>query len=169
MKITNKIGKYKLRHYNRLWEFKLKPGKLVIHHTVSPTASGTANYLQTTPYAYHYMIEKSGEVLNYVDPGKYATNHAKGANRGTIGIAFVCGGKYGPVNAEQFDALKRLILFLKREYPSLKIITGHRNISPRRKVDPTWPGESAGNALRIHHDNMQRLIDETGVDLKYGK
>ena len=88
---------------------------------------------------YHFVIPIDG----VVQPGRPITetgSHVRGHNANTIGVCLVGGvGKdskpadnYLPV---QKDALFSLIESLRKQFPSIKRIVGHRDLSPDLNKD----------------------------------
>ena len=113
------------------------PEMVILHHTVTPTIESAVSVLRERGLSYHYIIGKDGTVFEMADPHRIA-EHAYGFNRDTIGIAFVGGGKFGPVNDIQIKASIKLINELKKEFSKLKTITGHKHVSRNGKSDPQW-------------------------------
>jgi N-acetyl-anhydromuramyl-L-alanine amidase AmpD len=142
MKIVQKYGI--LRSKRRF----VRPHTVVLHHTAGGTVSGAVSALKNRGLAYHYIINKKGTVYEYAPPSRY-TAHAYKANRGTIGVSLVGGGKYGPATDLQIDSIIQLCKIIKQDYPTVKSITGHKSIDPRgdrwrsAKIDPRFPGEPA--------------------------
>lgn len=168
--ITDRSKQVKFKRYKRAAKYFNAPSTVVLHHTVSGSVTGTESYLSSTIYGYHYMIGKRGNIFQYVDPGKEYCNHAKGANANSIGVSFVCGGNFGPVNDEQLKSCVKLINHLTKKYNSIKKLTGHKDVSPGRKIDPRFDGEpSNGVDLIIHKAVMRDLADKTNLKYEGGK
>lgn len=118
-----------------------KPYRIVLHHTAGGTVAGAEATLKQRHLGYHYIITRNGVIYEYV-PANKRTPHAYGNNAGTIGIAYVGGGRFGVVTPAQREATLVLIKQLKEKYPRLKEITGHKHVDPRGwKSDPRVPGE----------------------------
>ena len=166
--INDKSNIIRFKKYRRAAKYYEKPVAIVLHHTVSGSIGGTERYLaDKTVYGYHFMIDKSGNICQYVDPGKYSCNHAKGANSYSIGVSFVCGGQFGPVNKEQIESYVFLAKSLSKRYPSILYQTGHKDVSPGRKIDPTWSGEPRNSVnWSIHKKQMEKLADITGIEYR---
>lgn len=125
------------------------PTEIIMHHTVTPTVKSAINALKARGLSYHYLIDKDGSIYELVDPN-FKAWHAKGYNNNTIGISFVCGGKYGPVNEEQHKASIWLINYLKTKHP-INSLTGHKYRSAHGKIDPEGY-------------DFERVAKETGID-----
>lgn len=84
---------------------------------------------------YHYVIRRSG-VTELGRDLERSGAHTKGQNSNSIGICMAGGmndEKNGPAlnfTDEQYDALRELIVFLKRKYPDATI-HGHYEFSPK--------------------------------------
>lgn len=157
MKLTKKHGV--LRSKMRF----VRPHTVVLHHTAGGTVSGAVSALQRRGLGYHYIISKKGNVTEFVPPNRY-TAHAYRANRGTIGISFVGGGRHGPVTDLQIDAAIQICKIIKQDYPTVKNITGHKHIDPRgdkwrsAKIDPRFKGEPANSIdNKIDKKYMDRI------------
>ena len=141
------------------------PRRIILHHTAGGTLKGAEDTLRKRGLAYHYMIDKDGSIHRYHSPTDYAA-HAAGHNQGSIGIAFVGGGTFGPVNSNQYDALIGLITVLMEKHPTIATITGHKHVSTSGKIDPRWPGEPAdGVNLDVDRQWMTKIQSETGLTL----
>ena len=139
-----------------------KPYMIVLHDTAGPSIKSAENtFLKERPgLGYHYMIDKDGTIYQYALPTTQM-NHAIGFNAGTIGISFVGGWKYGPVNEVQIHSCVDLCQQLQQEYgDTLKYITGHKHCSPKRKIDPRFPGEPMnGINYKIDGDYMEDIAE----------
>jgi len=86
---------------------------------------------------YHYLIDRDGTVSE-ARPVDKAGAHAKGHNAHSIGIS-IFGGHGGDQDdkfdvhftAEQDRALRRLIAQLRMEYPAIKTVRGHNEVSAK--------------------------------------
>ena len=144
---------------------KQVPALIVLHHTVGPTIRGAEDTLKYRGLGYHYMIDKEGVVYKYSDPDAIMY-HAMGHNRGTVSISFTGGGKFGPMTEAQLHACVELINEeIKPKAPSLKAITGHKHLSPGRKIDPRFEGEPAGGVdLAVDKEAMEELAKEVKLE-----
>ena len=79
--------------------------------------------------SYHILIgrDSRASVVQLVNP-EFQADHARGANIGTIGISFVGGGEFGEITAAQVSSAERVVLSLKKQFPNLKFIRGHKNV-----------------------------------------
>lgn len=146
----------------------VKPHTVILHHTAGSTVSGAQSALKSRGLAYHYIIDKEGVIHKYVDPNRRCS-HAYRANTGTVGVSFVCGGKYGPVNGEQLKALFDLyVQEIRPRCPRMKYLTGHKHIDPRGwKIDPRFAGEpSSGVNWDIDHNHMKYIEKITGLEFR---
>jgi N-acetyl-anhydromuramyl-L-alanine amidase AmpD len=129
---------------NRVRAFKVR--RVILHHTAGGTVQGAVSALRNRGLGYHYMIDKDGTVYEFAEAHRYMA-HAYRANRGTLGIAFIGGGKYGAANACQLSAVVELLEQLKLNYPSITEVTGHKHVDRRGKhlrrgkIDPRFEGE----------------------------
>ena len=135
----------------------LDPVGIVIHYTVTFSASDAVSVLAKRGYSYHYIVDKDGSITNMVDPSIRAIHDPK-TNKSHIGIAFVNLGndkvnagkrsapalsewvsvsndKWEPYPAAQLAAGEKLVKQLVSKYPKITEIIGHRD-SSARKSDP---------------------------------
>lgn len=158
----------------RYKELGSRPGvapkrRVILHHTVTPTVQSAVNALQNRGLAYHYMIDKDGTVYEFVPPNRMAY-HAAGYNMGSIGIAFICGGKYGETNNKQIDACVSLLKILKQDFKFLDKFTGHKHASRSGKIDPRWKGEpELGIDWKIDKKYMLDIEKRTGLRAEFIK
>lgn len=141
---------------------------IVLHDTDGTTAEGAISTLLSRGYGYHYLIDRDGrnnEVIKLVDP-KYQINHAKGGNTGTIGISMVGGYRGHPVTPKQIEVAKKLIQELKKQYPSIKFVLGHKDIQGKgghndpRGVDMPSFAKQVG----LQHDTTRRFYAQEDDD-----
>jgi N-acetyl-anhydromuramyl-L-alanine amidase AmpD len=142
----------------------VSPRTIVIHHTGGGTITGAEDTLKRRGLGYHYMIDGDGTVVEYVPPSRRCA-HAYRNNTGTIGIAYVGGGDFGACNEGQYISLIELCRDIKKEYPTVKNVTGHKHIDPRGwKIDPRWSGEPPnGVDWDIDMKWMLHIRDKTGL------
>jgi len=87
-----------------------------------------------TCIGYHYVIDIDGKIETG-RPESQVGAHCKGYNSVSIGVCYIGGvAKDGKTpkdtrTAAQKDNLRRLLIELKRKYPSA-VICGHRDMSP---------------------------------------
>lgn len=136
---------------------------VIIHHTAGGNLKGAEDTLIKRGLGYHYMIDKDGTVIEYEPPTRRLA-HAYANNTGTVGVSYVGGGKYGPINHVQYQQLIELLAYLRDTY-GLKNITGHKHADPRGwKIDPRWPGEPEdGIDLDIDRRYMLELESKLGM------
>ncbi len=89
----------------------------------------------------HFLIQRTGNVIQFVPCGKRAWHAGVSVWRGrtacnnfSIGIELE-GTDCLPFSDQQYVALIRLTRVLKRAFP-IREITGHSDIAPGRKTDP---------------------------------
>lgn len=83
---------------------------------------------------YTYVIRRDGQIERG-RPEEKIPAHTKGHNKNSIGIALVGGlddeGKsQDNFTAEQYDALKYLVGYLRYLHPTVQSVVGHRDLSP---------------------------------------
>lgn len=153
----------------------ISPHTIIIHHTAGGNLSGAESALKSRGLAYHYMIDKDGTVYEYAKPSR-RTYHAYKRATGTVGISYV-GGRTAAdfINEAQMASLEELIVKLKREYPTIKKLSGHKHMDPRTKssrwpykVDPYWPGDTPNGYVDGHNwkndrYHMDRLCKLSGL------
>ena len=142
----------------------VKPFRVILHHTAGGTLRGAQSTLINRGLGYHYMIEKNGTVHEYVPADKW-TPHAYKANRGTVGVSFVGGGKYGAMSDEQYNSVIELLKVLKDTYPTITEVSGHKHVDNRGwKIDPRMPGEPAnGVDFNIDKKYMDKIACKSGL------
>lgn len=74
---------------------------------------------------YHYVLRSNG-ITEVGRPEHERGAHAKGYNKGSIGICLIGTNKF---SVAQWFALKRLVEVLSQRYPHAQIV-GHRDLSP---------------------------------------
>lgn len=147
----NKAAAYPVEH-----GFVLRTGaptSIIVHDTegvVGQSLDSAARYLYTTALvSAHYLIGRGGEIIQFLDPRKYAAWHAGMAlipyqNQHSIGIELLhaAGEPWMPI---QKSALAWLLQKLMADYPiPLTSIDTHGQVALpgpySRKKDPTgWP------------------------------
>jgi N-acetyl-anhydromuramyl-L-alanine amidase AmpD len=159
MSITKKHG---ILHYGSRFR---DPKRIILHHTAGGSLSGAEVTLRSRKLGYHYMIDKDGHAYEYAHPDSHMS-HAYRNNSATVGISIVGGGKFGPCNPLQFQAIIDVCNHVKAECPSVKEITGHKHVDPRGwKIDPRWPGEpELGIDWDIDAQYMEKIADATGLE-----
>ncbi|MCW5943642.1 MAG: N-acetylmuramoyl-L-alanine amidase [Fimbriimonadaceae bacterium] len=136
---------------------------IVLHHTANTTLGGVVRWFATTEsqVSSHYTIGKDGSIAQHVSTFDRAWHAGKSVdkfgrenlNNFTVGIEMVNKGDgEDKWTDEQVEAVRLLILSLKRRFP-LKYITTHEYIAvPKgRKNDPkNFPWEKLyGTGLEI--------------------
>jgi AmpD protein len=89
----------------------------------------------------HFLIRRSGEILQFVPCGRRSWHAGLSSWRGrgrcndfSIGIELE-GTDTAPYADSQYEALTRLARVLRRAYP-IEDVVGHADIAPGRKTDP---------------------------------
>ncbi|MGY0398429.1 MAG: 1,6-anhydro-N-acetylmuramyl-L-alanine amidase AmpD [Ostreibacterium sp.] len=90
----------------------------------------------------HVLIKRNGEIIQFVNfnhrawhAGQSCYQGRKACNDFSIGIELE-GDTLSAYRYAQYKVLSELTKALKKCYPIGKHITGHENISPKRKTDP---------------------------------
>mgnify|MGYP003627573699 FL=1 len=135
----------------------LDPVGIVIHYTVTWTASDAVSVLAKRGLSYHYIVDKDGSVTQLVNPNTRAIHDPK-TNKSHIGLAFVNlgndkanagkrtapplsewidakGSKWEPYPDAQIKAGKGLVSDLVAAYPKITEILEHAE-SSSKKLDP---------------------------------
>ena len=91
----------------------------------------------------HFLIQRTGEIIQFVPCGKRAWHAGASAWHGrtacndfSIGVELE-GTDFLPFSDQQYAALIRLTRVLKRAYP-VRDTVGHSDIAPGRKTDPGY-------------------------------
>lgn len=104
----------------------------------------------------HFLIERSGQVVQFVS-GNDAAHHAgvsqyrgrSGCNAFSLGIELE-GCDFEPFTEAQYQALIPLLHSMAAHYP-IEAVTGHQHIAPGRKSDPghffDWPRLAAAGVV----------------------
>lgn len=149
--------------------FKLRDGGLfqkpisciVVHATAGASAVSSIQWMRDKDLSYHYIIERDGTVFtcaprtNRAFHAGLCSNAPLGGfpNSYAIGIAFANKNDgIEKITEEQEKALALLVQELKRKITTLKTITTHRAIAPKRKTDPiNWelPQDEGGKYLGL--------------------
>ncbi len=106
----------------------------------------------------HYFIDRTGKVMELVDPDQMAWHAGvssfegrSGCNSFSIGIELESTPDH-PITERQYRSLQELCHLLMKRFPliSLERIVGHSDIAPGRKMDPgpLFPWERLRAALR---------------------
>ena len=89
----------------------------------------------------HFLIQRTGEIIQFVPCSKRAWHAGASAWRGrtacndfSMGVELE-GTDFLPFSDQQYAALIRLTRLLKRAFP-IREIAGHSDIAPGRKTDP---------------------------------
>lgn len=138
------------------------PNMIIIHDTVCGTVQQAENVLKDRGLAYHYVIDKDGIIHEYVDPKRLA-HHALGWSYTTIGISANAGGKYGLVNEKQKQAIIELSKALRKKFPTIKYVTGHRDASKSGKIDPEVPGKYSDWMLDIQKATGLKYLNKENL------
>lgn len=92
----------------------------------------------------HFLIHRSGELVQFVDTGDAAWHAGvsrwkgrEGVNRFSVGVELIGDGETSYEEA-QYAALNDLLAWLRQVHPTIApdSIVGHEHISPGRKFDP---------------------------------
>ena len=140
---------------------------IVLHCTELPSLEMAREYGERIIYegsgtgnSGHYYIDRDGSIYRYVEDERIA-HHVFSFNPGSIGIEIVNNGRYPhwfrstdqipeeEYTAAQIDAVKKLLRFLKKQYPLISKLSRHSDLDTRkieaednprilihRKIDP---------------------------------
>jgi hypothetical protein len=109
---------------------------IVLHHTAVSTTGDSIRTLRMRGMSYHYIIDEDGVTTSMVPFGRTAFQ-AAGANKTSIGIAFVGGATPAWTPTEkQRTAAKELIVRLVRQHPGLHYLVGHGDIRDTNAGEP---------------------------------
>jgi len=120
------------------------PEYIIIHDTASRTEEGAISWMlnRESRVSAHVHIARNGNIVQLVEFNKRAyhagvSNYAGRSdfNWWSIGIELQNTGleDYPEVQMERLIGVCRALF---KAYPTIKMILGHRDISPDRKVDP---------------------------------
>jgi N-acetylmuramoyl-L-alanine amidase len=125
-----------------------KPGvvvdTIVLHATAGSTVQSAVDTLRERGLSYHHLIAKNGQIVKCA-PALAVAFHAgqslgpqgPAVNEYSVGISFVnLNDGVDPYTAAQEASVRALLSSLIVAMPSLRILTTHRAIAPRRKSDP---------------------------------
>ncbi len=135
---------------------------IVMHATAGrehpdSSAQNAIDTLRERGLSYNYIIARDGTVYKGVPLANEAWHagvsfgpDGSGCNGYSIGISFVnLDDGHELPTVKQTEAARLLILDLKAAYPSIKHLTTHAIVSPKRKVDP----------LGYDIDHLGNLVD----------
>lgn len=131
---------------------------IVLHCTELPTLEMAREYGERIIYegsgtgnSGHYYIDRDGSIYRYVEDERIA-HHVYGFNPASIGIEIVNNGRYphwfrstgqNPAEeypAAQIDAVKKLLRFLKGQYPGISTLSRHSDLDTRKIEAEDDPG-----------------------------
>ncbi len=122
-----------------------RPDLVVIHYTAMRDADAALERLcdATAQVSAHYLIAKTGEVIQMVDEADRAWHAGGGAwgrvrdvNSRSIGIELDNTGRE-PFSEPLMAALERLLAEIMARWPvSPRNVVGHEDVAPGRKIDP---------------------------------
>lgn len=126
----------------------MNPYLLILHYTGTKTAEeADAIYMTPDRVSPHYMIDRNGSIISYVDEkkrswhaGKSSWNGETDINSASIGIEIVNGGHEHELEefpAVQIEKLIELINGIRSRWDIADHhVLGHSDIAPGRKIDP---------------------------------
>ncbi len=117
---------------------------IVLHGTAGASALSSISWLRFIGLSYHYVIERDGTIYKAAPISRVAfhagtSNGPEGNNVNdySIGIAFAnMENGVEPITEAQLTACHLLIRELVGSEPSIKWLTRHKDIAPKRKTDP---------------------------------
>ena len=127
--------------------------QIIVHQTDTPTGTLESveryhkNVLGFSACGYHYLIEHDGKVRKGRPNGEVGA-HCQGDNVASLGICCVGTGDAFPLgrgymNLAMLENLLRLIADLRRAYPTISELWGHRERESGRRQGKTCPGFNA--------------------------
>lgn len=128
------------------------PQMIVVHGDAGTSDEGTIAWLQSpdSRVSYHYLVGRGGQVYRLVDEedkawhaglSEWGSLTVDGSvNPTSIGVAFANDGTGSEEYTDaQYEAGARLMAAICHRYDiPIRLIRGHREVSPDRKRDP-WP------------------------------
>ena len=136
-------------NYNHKKRSSKKITSIIIHYTGMQSERESLKRLlsSSSKVSCHYLINRSGKIFRLVEDqniawhaGKSMWGKYKNLNKNSIGIELVNKGHrhgYQTFTKIQIKRLVELCKYLKRKYRiKNKLILGHSDIAPLRKVDP---------------------------------
>lgn len=120
---------------------------------------------------YHFYIRKDGRVEE-TRPLARMGAHAKGFNAHSIGICYEGGLDEQGLPAdtrtpEQTTAMKRLVVQMKQQFPTIKQVLGHRDLPGVQKTCPCFDATSLQYLLQVKClDDLEKI--EESVKLAKG-
>ncbi|EYC25406.1 hypothetical protein Y032_0012g1873 [Ancylostoma ceylanicum] len=146
------------------------PNIILLHHTVTPTVDDTIETLNQRGLSVQYIVALNGTVYQQVRDFHRARHAGVGAwreihdvNSNSAGIEIVNTGDQ-PFPQKQVEAVIALVAMLKnRWHVDDHYISGHSDISPERKDDPSgyFPWSSLYNELSIFPDLFNSSLSDT--------
>lgn len=112
--------------------------RIILHCDASPNERATIEWFKNPKalVSYHVLIGRDGRTYRFVEDNKVAW-HAKGHNRDSLGLAFANRNNgTEPLTTVQISVAKGLIQRWLRGIPTIRTITTHKDVDPKRKTDP---------------------------------
>lgn len=127
------IIKQEYKGFRELTVMKKKPDLIVIHHRGGNGTPSGIHYQHLKQgwagIGYHYYIRKTGEV--YTGRPQWAIGaHCVGYNSHSFGICLEGNFEIEEPTDIQLANLKELCKYLKKLFPTIKTIKGHRDFMP---------------------------------------
>lgn len=131
-----------LDHRNR--EESTVADTLVLHATATGTLQEALEILRLRGISYHAIVDHDGTGMQCVPfdrvayhAGESVGPQGEGVNEYSVGLSMVNWNDGAePYPAEQVAGLVALALAAKKAVPTLKYVTTHAAIAPKRKTDP---------------------------------
>lgn len=116
---------------------------IVLHGTGGASGLSSINWLKKINLSYHYIIERDGTIHKCVPLSRVAFHAGKSVgpsgancNEYSIGIAFANMENGEPLTQAQLQACRELIGAITASTSTIKHVTTHAAIAPKRKSDP---------------------------------
>jgi len=171
---------YLLHHYGiTRSEPTIQPRMIVIHHTAIDNLDSSFNQMNTSvlpsirkdiqkggalDVSAHFLVDRNGTIYQLL-PENMLARHTIGLNPIAIGIENV-GGHHLPLTNAQVKANAVLVRYLKKKYPAIEYLIGHKEYGGFRssalwmEKDPdyfTEKNDPAGNFMSLLRSRIKDL------------
>lgn len=148
---------------------------IVLHATAGASWKSSYDWLKQIGLSYHYGVERDGIVYKAVPTTRVAYHagesfgpNGSNVNNYSIGVSFANrdDGKE-EITKDQYKAAAELCVELIVANPSIKYITTHAIIAPKRKVDPRGPVAGIKWSGKFPLDDFVKVVN--GMLIAKGK
>lgn len=131
---------YQYRHYRVPYTVKIDPKMIVLHYSMYPTLASTYKAFYSSKLSHavrpdlpgnlnvssHFLVDRDGTIYQLM-PDNWMARHVVGMNHYAIGVENVGGVDDKPdLTEKQLEANAFLVCHLKKKYPAIKYLIGHR-------------------------------------------